>query len=227
MRLSNFRHFYFMIGIYKITSPKNKIYIGQSINIERRFKTYKNTSNSKNQIKLNRSFIKYGVENHVFEIIEECSKEKLQIRERYWQEYYNVLSSNGLNLFYASTENTKTKVSDESRKKMSLNSSKHFKGKKHTLESKIKISLARKGTKASIETRLKLSEIRRNKPLTKKQLDCIDRWKNSRKKIILNTQTGIYYFGIKEASISANINKSTLTSYLNGQKRNKTEFISV
>jgi len=29
------------IGIYKITSPSNKIYIGQSINIERRIKQYK------------------------------------------------------------------------------------------------------------------------------------------------------------------------------------------
>ena len=30
-----------MIGIYKITNPKGKIYIGQSINIENRFKVYK------------------------------------------------------------------------------------------------------------------------------------------------------------------------------------------
>jgi len=30
-----------MIGIYKITSPSNKVYIGQSINIEKRFKSYK------------------------------------------------------------------------------------------------------------------------------------------------------------------------------------------
>ena len=29
-----------MIGIYKITSPNKKIYIGQSINIEKRFKWY-------------------------------------------------------------------------------------------------------------------------------------------------------------------------------------------
>ena len=29
-----------MIGIYKITSPTNKIYIGQSINVENRIKTY-------------------------------------------------------------------------------------------------------------------------------------------------------------------------------------------
>ena len=32
--------FYFMIGIYKITNPSGKIYIGQSINIENRKKIY-------------------------------------------------------------------------------------------------------------------------------------------------------------------------------------------
>ena len=30
-----------MIGIYKITSPNNRVYIGQSINIEKRFIGYK------------------------------------------------------------------------------------------------------------------------------------------------------------------------------------------
>ena len=29
-----------MIGIYKITSPSGKVYIGQSIDIERRWKKY-------------------------------------------------------------------------------------------------------------------------------------------------------------------------------------------
>jgi hypothetical protein len=31
-----------IVGIYKITSPSGKVYIGQSINIERRIKEYKN-----------------------------------------------------------------------------------------------------------------------------------------------------------------------------------------
>ena len=50
-----------------ITSPLNKIYIGQSINIENRWKQYKRLG-CKKQIKLYNSFIKYGVENHTFEI---------------------------------------------------------------------------------------------------------------------------------------------------------------
>ena len=95
MRLSNFRHFYFMIGIYKITSPTNKIYIGQSIDIEKRFLTYK-LLRCKTQPALYLSFIKHNVENHIFEILEQCSIELLNERERYYQDFYNVLSL-GLN----------------------------------------------------------------------------------------------------------------------------------
>jgi group I intron endonuclease len=85
-----------MIGIYKITSPSSKIYIGQSIDIERRFKNYKSLSQTKKQVMLHYSFKKYGINNHLFEIIEQCSIESLNIRERYWQDYYNVIED-GLN----------------------------------------------------------------------------------------------------------------------------------
>jgi group I intron endonuclease len=89
-----------MVGIYKITSPTNKIYIGQSINIERRWKEY-NTQNLwiKQQRKLFLSLRKYGPNNHIFEMIEECSLEQLNEREIYWIKYYNSTSKkNGLNI---------------------------------------------------------------------------------------------------------------------------------
>ena len=57
-----------MIGIYKITSPTNRIYIGQSINIEYRFKQYR-WIKAKSQTRLRNSFLKHGVENHKFEIV--------------------------------------------------------------------------------------------------------------------------------------------------------------
>ena len=85
-----------MIGIYKIISPSKKIYIGQSINIEKRFYTYK-LLHCKKQPFLFNSLKKYGAENHIFEVIEECEVIKLNERERYWQDFYNVLE-NGLNL---------------------------------------------------------------------------------------------------------------------------------
>jgi group I intron endonuclease len=119
-----------MIGIYKITSPVNKIYVGQSVDIPKRWKQYKGTE-CKQQIKLNRSFKKYGINNHKFEIIEECSLEQIDERELYWGIFYNVLGENGLNLRLGEGRG---KCSDETKLKKSL----AMKGKKQTEEHKNK-----------------------------------------------------------------------------------------
>jgi group I intron endonuclease len=84
-----------MIGIYKITNPQGKIYIGQSTNIEERWeKGHKYGSGC--GIKLKNSFNKYGWEQHKKEIIEECPVEELSVRETYWIEYYDSYKK-GLN----------------------------------------------------------------------------------------------------------------------------------
>jgi hypothetical protein len=86
-----------MIGIYKITSPTRKIYIGQSTNIENR-KYYYSSIKCNKQHKLYNSLQKHGWEQHIFEIIEECSLDQLNEREIHWGLYYDVLGENGLNL---------------------------------------------------------------------------------------------------------------------------------
>lgn len=84
-------------GIYKITSPTGRVYIGQAINIKRRWRSYELlTPSIKNQKLLYRSFIKYGIVNHQFDIIEYCSEEDLNCSERFWQDYFDVLNG-GLN----------------------------------------------------------------------------------------------------------------------------------
>lgn len=108
-----------MIGIYKITSPIGKIYVGQSRNIRKRISRYKNLQ-CKDQIKLYRSIIKYGWDKHVFEILEKCLVEDLNKRERYYQDKYDVLSSNGLNLILTPTEDLIRVYSIETRNKQSL-----------------------------------------------------------------------------------------------------------
>jgi group I intron endonuclease len=85
-----------MVGIYKITNPKGKIYIGQSPNIEKRFKQYK-CLDCKTQPKIYRSLKKYSWENHKFESVEECSYKILDEREIYWINFYNSFNC-GLNL---------------------------------------------------------------------------------------------------------------------------------
>lgn len=85
-----------MIGIYKITSPSNKIYIGQSKNIEKRIKSYK-YSLAKGQPRLHNSIKKYGYKNHTFEIIHICEIHELFYFERYYQDLFSVELQNGLN----------------------------------------------------------------------------------------------------------------------------------
>ena len=102
------------IGIYKITSPSGKIYIGQSINIEKRFKEYKN-SKAKSQQKLGNSFSKYGIENHKFEIIHICdSKDLNYLEEKYVREL--KCCENGLNI--RGGGGSKGKLADETKEKL-------------------------------------------------------------------------------------------------------------
>ena len=82
--------------IYKITNPTGKIYIGCTIDWKRRFSEYRRLS-MVGQRKLYNSLKKYGYENHVFEIIEECTKDKLNDKEVYWIEFYNSVNA-GLNV---------------------------------------------------------------------------------------------------------------------------------
>lgn len=126
-------------GIYKITSPSGRFYVGQSDNIERRFKSYKRM-NCKSQPKLYNSFLKYGVKNHKFELITECSIDELNDLERYYQELFNSVK-NGLNCIYQATNSKRRVLSDEV---------------------KFKISNSQKGKFVSEETRKKQSEARKS-----------------------------------------------------------------
>ena len=56
-------------GIYKITNPKGAVYIGQSKNVNERLARYKKLQCCKNQHLLYRSFLKYGINNHTFEVL--------------------------------------------------------------------------------------------------------------------------------------------------------------
>jgi len=133
-----------MVGIYKITSPSNKIYIGQSVNLKTRFRKYKYL-NCKRQTHLYNSFIKYGYENHVFEIIEECNLEQLNEKEIYWGLYYNVLGEMGLNCRLG---DAKGKCSEETKQKIGQGN----KNKIMSEEARNNISKALKGRQVTWNT---------------------------------------------------------------------------
>ncbi len=157
-------------GIYKITNPKKKVYIGRSIDIKKRFRIYK-CLGCTGQYKLYRSLKKYGVDKHKFEIIHQCEPEKLDELEIYYIELFQCFNSKyGLNLL--SGGNGKFKVSDETRRKIS----EAHKGKILSEDHKRKIGETlkgintwakgmpspKKGVKLSDETRRKMSEAKKD-----------------------------------------------------------------
>lgn len=94
-------------GIYKITNKiNNKVYIGQSLDIKRRWSEHKSRVNEINSNCYNKplyhSIRKYGIENFLFEIIEECAPEELNDKEKYYIELFNCIVPNGYNILGSS-----------------------------------------------------------------------------------------------------------------------------
>lgn len=194
-------------GIYKITSPKKRVYIGQSIDIKYRFGWYKRL-NCKAQIKLYNSLKKYGAERHKFEILHQCEPEKLNELEIYYIELFQCFNSEyGLNLRSGGSngvcsEETRSKMSkvakgkvfsEEHRQKISKAKKgvKHKphseetlrkigegnKGKKYTEESRRKMSESQKGKRRSEETRKKISESQKGKKRGKYNINQLTKYK--------------------------------------------------
>lgn len=142
-----------MTGIYKIQSPSNRVYIGQSWNIENRKKNYVKC-NCKGQPSLYNSILKYGFASHSFDIVqslpEDISQNILDNYEIFFIEQYKAAGVNMLNIKEGGSHG---KHSEESKKKVSENNkgNKKWLGKKHSDISKEKIRLYRTGKKLSSE----------------------------------------------------------------------------
>lgn len=83
-----------MIGIYKITNKiTGKSYIGQSVDIEKRWAYHKETMKNPRINAYYRELYKdmrlFGLNNFLFEVLEECLFEELNEKEKYWIHYYN------------------------------------------------------------------------------------------------------------------------------------------
>lgn len=90
-------------GIYKITNKLNgKVYIGQSNDIERRLKEHK----QKRFIPIDMWINMIGVENFDFEVIESCSSDELDEKEKLYIEKYNSIKE-GYNFAKGGNNNSK------------------------------------------------------------------------------------------------------------------------
>lgn len=226
------------IGIYKITSPKGKIYIGQSKHIEKRFYYYQR-GRCEQQRKLYNSLFKHGWENHIFEIIEECEESELDCRERHWQDFYDVKDrEKGLNcILTACGDKKELKVkrlatnkhtwTEEQRKKMSekyLDGSHPLKNIKKSEFQCFKFSVSKR----------KISETEKQELLDNfNEGDWFNRVKpeTSRKKghnkckIVVDMNTGVFYNSLKEVCALYNYSYDTMKQRLRGVLVNNTPFI--
>lgn len=81
-------------GIYKITNGVNKkSYIGQSVNIEERWKRHKWHQAKYAKYPLYLAFNKYGIDKFQFEILEECPKDQLDEREIFYIKKYDTYNT--------------------------------------------------------------------------------------------------------------------------------------
>lgn len=151
-------------GIYKITNPKGKIYIGLSTDIYKRWESYKLLCNLKSQRLLYYSIKKYGYDTHKFEILEVTTNDKniLSDREVYWINYYNSFyrenKKQGLNLTRGGSYPNKQigpKTKEHKRKIAEAN-----KGKRHSKETKDKLRIKRALQIISEESYVKASKSR-------------------------------------------------------------------
>lgn len=111
--------------VYIITNKINeKIYIGKTHDIRKRFSGYKNCKNSKTRSLIYNSIKKYGIGNFKVEILEHydliSDSEFLIDREEYWILKCGSLSREiGYNVLLRGFDRTGTKASEETKKKMS------------------------------------------------------------------------------------------------------------
>ena len=169
-----------MIGIYKITSPIGKVYIGQSWDIKKRAKGYK-SGRAKGQPYLHNSLVKYGKASHKFEVIHKLEEKVTQEELNYWETFYwQKCKDEGINVLNIKEPGSNGKHSEESKRKMSEAKKSMSEETKRKIgeasktricseESKRKISEAGKGNKNSLghkhseETKRKMSEAKKGK----------------------------------------------------------------
>ena len=227
--------------VYKITNKINgKCYIGQTVKpIQRRWKQH--IVGNGHCSAIHGAITKYGIDNFDVKIISHNNSiEEMNHRERYYIKLFNSLAPNGYNL----TEGgIRPSFSPQARLNMARKGEKHpLWGKKHSEESKKKMSVAKIGKKRSVESNKKQSESTSGskhwnfgkspsgETLAKISKNASKQYANGRGAIlqecniqrriaIICNQNGIIYKSIKSAAISINASASNITQQLKGRAR--------
>lgn len=220
-----------MIGIYRLLFPSGKSYVGQSMGLEARLKTY-SKHHCKSQVALYNALSKYGFDNVVVEILYSCEKIEhgkymLNILEKHAIKKYNSLYPWGYNLTtggdsFSTCEATKEKqrisaknkppIKDSTRIKLSISN----KNKVRSAETKRNISIGLTGKKLSDEHKQNMSKAKlgKTRPIeaVEKQKETF-RLKMDNKEIFCYDTNGIFicrYNNAYEARLGKPIKKSEM-----------------
>lgn len=198
-------------GIYLIKNNINgKVYVGSSVNIKKRFAEHKRILklNEHHSNKLQNAWNKYGELAFSFYIIQHSLKEDLLIVEQYWIDFFD-----SSNLGYNCSKSAGSPMSN----------------RKHTKESKVKMSLAKKDRILSESHKLNIRkaceginkglQARLGKKNSQHQKDAI---RKSRIITLINSK-GEIFESVTIAADAYNIPRSTLEAMLRGQNPNKTD----
>lgn len=170
-----------MVGIYKITSPSNKVYIGQSWNIEKRWKGHKGSN--KRKYPISNSILKYGSSQHKFEVVHELPPDVSQeIMDEYEVLYILLYKNCGLRMLnvchggagfkgipaWNKGKKGVVKMSEATKAKMSL-SAKNLdhslkKGRPMSDSTRLAIFKTNKGRKMTDTQRAHISKVRTEAP---------------------------------------------------------------
>ncbi|MBQ9442638.1 MAG: GIY-YIG nuclease family protein [Selenomonadaceae bacterium] len=147
--------------VYKITNLEDgKVYVGQTVQkLNERLRQHKHERRKDHSL-VDRVISKYGWENFKAEIIEECPREMLNEREKFWIKFYDCMAPKGYNL--TSGGDSDFTVSDETREKLRVAGE----GKILSEETRAKIGAAQIGHEVTPETRAKISAAKKGIPKT-------------------------------------------------------------
>ena len=124
-----------MTGIYIIrNSINNKVYIGRSTDIHRRWMTHLRDARKGENSKVHIAMRELGIENFYLEVLEECSLSELNKREQYYIEKFNSWAngynnSNSSN-FLDGEKNFNAKMSEKEIEEIRIEQSKMIKDRK-------------------------------------------------------------------------------------------------
>ena len=224
-------------GIYKITNMVNgKVYIGQSVDIEKRWRRHKNLYLNYDEI-LYKAMRKYGFENFSFEILIECEEGLLDLMEIYYIKQYNSFVGWKDNWGYnATTGGGRPSKTISKSKKQREALSKRMKGVPKSEEHKRKIGIAHKGEKnhmwgkiVSEETRKKISEAKTGTTMSseakKKMSEANKRGNNSSAiRVVCNS---VFFTCIKDCAEYYQERSSNMRRWLKGTRKMPQKFIDL